>query len=71
MLTLVLGVGVFSPLPNQAVLGQPSQLYSEPLRTVLGQKKFPLEELRGAVCFLSWVLNWESTENWDFYRLEP
>ena len=33
-------------------------------------KKFPLEELE-AVCFLSWVLNWESTENWDFHRLEP
>ena len=33
-------------------------------------KKFPLEELGGG-CFLSWVLNWESTENWDFHRLEP
>ena len=33
-------------------------------------KKCPLEELE-AVCFLSRVLNWESTENWDFHRLEP
>ena len=33
-------------------------------------KKFSLEELLGS-CFLSWVLNWESTENWDFHRLEP
>ena len=33
-------------------------------------KKFLLEELWGG-CFLSWVLNWESTEYWDFHRLEP
>ena len=32
-------------------------------------KKFPLEELSGG-CFLRWVLNWESTENWDLHRLE-
>ena len=24
-----------------------------------------------AGCFVSWILNWESTENWDFQRLEP
>ena len=33
-------------------------------------KNFPLEELSGG-CFLSWLLNWESTESWDFHRLEP
>ena len=31
-------------------------------------KKNPLEELGGG-CFASWVLNWESTENWYFHRL--
>ena len=33
-------------------------------------KKFPLEELWGG-CFVSWALNWESTENWDFHSWEP
>ena len=33
-------------------------------------KRFPLEELWGS-CFVSWVLNWESTENWDFHSWEP
>ena len=47
---------------SSTVLGTP------PNRT--RTKKFPLEELWGG-CFLSWVLNWESTENWDFHRLEP
>ena len=47
---------------SSTVLGTP------PNRT--RTKKFPLEELCGG-CFLSWVLNWESTENWDFRRLEP
>ena len=44
---------------SSTVLGTP------PNRT--RTKKFPLEELGGG-CFLSWVLNWESTENWDFHR---
>ena len=47
---------------SSTVLGTP------PNRTQT--KTFPLEELRGD-CFLSWVLNWESTEDWDFRRLEP
>ena len=33
-------------------------------------KKIPLEEVGGG-CFVSWVLNWESTENWDFHSWEP
>ena len=33
-------------------------------------KTFPLEVLWGG-CFVRWVLKWESTENWDFHRLEP
>ena len=33
-------------------------------------KKFPLEEIWGG-CFVSWVLNWESTDNWDFHSWEP
>ena len=31
--------------------------------------KFP--EQPGGRCFVGWVVNWESTENWDFHRLEP
>ena len=41
---------------SSTVLGTP------PNRT--RTKRFPLEELCGG-CSLSWVLNWESTENWD------
>ena len=47
---------------SSTVLGTP------PNRT--RTKKFPLEDLRGG-CFVSWALNSESTEDWDFHRLEP
>ena len=42
---------------------KPSEPYSD--------KEIPLQKSFEAVCFLSRVLNWESTENWDFHRLEP
>ena len=132
---LVFPVLVFQlSLSNRTALGQPPQPYSEPLRTVLGQRNSPYPVLPFLVfwkrarkttrktrifypyrspkipgkeeknthknprkssqgkkqgnpkkqgkegqgrralrrlLFASWVLNWESTENWDFRRSEP
>ena len=66
---------VFPVLVSQ--LGKQQNRTRTSSSTVLGTppnrtrtKKFPLEEHRGG-CFVSWVLNSESTENWDFHRLEP
>ena len=53
---------------NRTRTNSSTVLVAPPNRT--RTKRFPLEELWGS-CFLSWVLNWESTENWDFHRLEP
>ena len=58
--------GATEPYPDDLLnrTRNPSEPYSD--------KEFPLEDKSfEAVCFLSWVLNWESTENWDFHRLEP
>ena len=40
------------------------------LRAVLGQRNYPWKSFE-AGCFIGWVLNWESTPNQDFHRLEP
>ena len=53
---------------NRALTTSSTILETPPNRT--RTKKFLLEELQGG-CFVSWALNWKSTENWDFHRLEP